>query len=486
MSTIRRTLIGLVLTALTVLILVIAAKRLTDALTVAQTPATDQSEERSFTVEALPLTASSFAPLISAFGEIQAWRTLELRASTGGTIVDLPQVFRDGATVSAGDLLFSIDTRTAQSGVDSSELALAEAQTELLEMQANQALVEAEVEAAGRQLELQQRELRRQQQLFEKGLVAQGAVEAAELAVASARQTLSTRRQSRLSSQMRLDTAKLSLEKAQISLSDAATDLTETQLFAPFDGQLAEVSATLGRRVAANEKLALLIDTNALEAAFQVRDIEFARLLGRDGSQGLDKFPVAVTLELGDREVVVGGVLDRTAATVNPRQGGRTVYARLDSNHGRLLRPGDFVRVTVQEPVIDDVVVVDSTAVGDNGTILVIGDNDRLQEHTATVVRRQGDKVVLTDVPLGRLYVSNRVPQLGPGIKVKVRNSENRLDQDHFITLDAERRAKLIAHVQSNKRMPEARRQRVIGLLNQERVPKEVVDRIETRLNQEG
>lgn len=58
-------------------------------------------EERSFTVNVATLRQTTAHPEITAYGEIRGWRSLELRASAGGRLVDISPVFRDGAAVEA-------------------------------------------------------------------------------------------------------------------------------------------------------------------------------------------------------------------------------------------------------------------------------------------------------------------------------------------------------------------------------------------------
>jgi len=51
-----------------------------------------------------------------------------------------------------------------------------------------------------------------------------------------------------------------------------------------------------------------------------------------------------------------------------------------------------------------------------------------------------------------------------------------------MITLDPDRRQRLVAFVEANNRMPEAARARVISQLEEEEVPESVVTRLEGRM----
>jgi cytochrome c-type biogenesis protein CcmH/NrfF len=55
-------------------------------------------------------------------------------------------------------------------------------------------------------------------------------------------------------------------------------------------------------------------------------------------------------------------------------------------------------------------------------------------------------------------------------------------EEPEMVELTEERRARLTAFVQSNTRMPEEARQRILQQLSQGTVPAQVVERIESRM----
>ena len=59
---------------------------------------------------------------------------------------------------------------------------------------------------------------------------------------------------------------------------------------------------------------------------------------------------------------------------------------------------------------------------------------------------------------------------------------EARRLEPQTIALDPERRAKLIAFVEANKRMPKQAKERVLAQLQEPEVRKEVVERLEGRM----
>ena len=64
-----------------------------------------EARERVFAADIGTIENGVVRPRITAFGEIRSWRSLEVRASSGGYLVELSDKFRDGVSVGAGEML---------------------------------------------------------------------------------------------------------------------------------------------------------------------------------------------------------------------------------------------------------------------------------------------------------------------------------------------------------------------------------------------
>ena len=83
----------------------------------------------------------------------------------------------------------------------------------------------------------------------------------------------------------------------------------------------------------------------------------------------------------------------------------------------------------------------------------------------------------------GREVVEARSPLLGAGISVKpLRGDRSIPDAPAMLELSEERRAKLIAFIEGNKRMPAEAKARVLARLAEPQVPARMVERIEGRM----
>lgn len=449
-------------------------------------------QERSFVVHMATLERTVAHPKIVAYGEIRSWRSLELRASAGGRLVDISPEFRDGAAVRAGELLFLIDPAEARARLADAEAAQADAEAEKAEADEAVVLAELEYEAAVRQRDLRRQALQRQRQLLDKGFATEASVEEAELALTTAEQAVLSRAQTRIVARKRVERAALAVTRAVIALEDARRIAEETRVEAPFDGLLSEVDAVLGRLVTANEKLGVLIDPAALEAVFRVSNAQFARLIDDRGT--LRQAAVTVTLDLGDRPVSVTGTIERAAAVVAQGQSGRLIYAKLDVGPSTILRPGDFITATIAEPALPDVAVLPAASVSADGRILLVDADSRLTEHSVTILRRQGDSIIVAGAPFGARYVVERLPQLGPGVRVKPAAQEEGAGPsasavsagDERIALSDERRRALIAFIENSSHMPADRKLRLLRILGQPEVPKRTIERLEARMAGQG
>jgi RND family efflux transporter MFP subunit len=492
MQFLRRTLVGLFLISATVGTLAAAGHVLWSAMQdrLARETAPAPARERVTAVNTVAVTAGRVVPSFTAFGEVQSRRTLQVRSSASGRVVFLSESFEEGAAVSEGMLLAQIDTTDAEAEVEVARADIAEAEAALRDAERTLALARDELAAAEAQAGLRMQALDRQRSLEARGVGTTAAVEEAELVQAGAAQAVLTRRIAVSSAESRLDAATNALARARIALLNAERDLADTEIRAAFDGTLADVQVVAGGIVTQNEQIATLIDPDALEVAFQVSTMQYARLL--DESARLIDAPVRITLDVLGLDLEAAGRITRVGASVDEGLTGRRLFADLDRVAG--FRPGDFVSVHVEEPPLDAVARLPASAVGPDGAVLAVTAESRLEAAPVEVLRRQGDEVLVRAPALeGRRVVVERSPQVGPGIRIRDLSAERPPEVaaagapgaapggEAQIALTPERRAALIAAVEANSRMPAEAKARVLGQLRQEMVPAGMVARIESR-----
>lgn len=483
MRFLRQSLTGLFLLSLALGVLFYAGYTLQQAIEarMAREARVPQSNEREFVVRVVRAETGTVAPVLTSYGEVKSSRTLDIRASVGGRVIELSDDFVEGGQVEEGALLLRIDPADARDARDRAASDLEDAEAEAREAARALELAHDELAASEEQVLLRERALRRQLDLRERGVGTDAAVETAELAASAARAAVITRRQAIAQAEARVDNAETRKVRARIALGEAERRLGDMEIRAGFSGTLSGVSLVEGGLVSANTLLAELVDESALEVAFRVSTRDYVRLLGGDGR--LRPASVRAILDVFDIDVTAQGQLVRDSAAVGEGQTGRLLFARLDQARG--FKPGDFVTVEIEEPPLDGVIVLPAGALGSAGDVLALDTEGRLDRVEVELLRRQGDEIVIRAENLaGRDVVTHRTPLLGPGIKVRPLRSgrAEAAVEPEMIELSEERRARLVAFVEGNERMPDVVKSRILAELGQSKVPAETVTRIEARM----
>lgn len=482
-----RSIVALVMLAVTLALLALAGHTVLSALQArwADKAVPRPVRERVFAATVVSVTPQTVIPELAVYGEVRARRVLELRAPRGGRVIWLAEGFEDGASVQAGQVLMRVDPSDARAARDLALADQARAEAEARDAARALDLAADDLLSAQAQAELRRAAAGRQTSLRERGIGSDAAQETADLAVQQADQAVLSRRQSLITAEARIDQAAVALQRLAITLAEAERALSETELVAGFSGRLSDVAVTEGGLVGQNERLGQIIDPDSLEVAARVSTAQYARLTGADGA--LLPVPVTAALDVAGIEITASGRLLRSAAAVGEGQAGRLVYAALDPAPG--LRPGDFVTLRLPEPELQDVVVLPAAALGNDGTVLALAEGERLAAIPVTLLRRQGDQVILRAPELaGREVVAERTSLLGAGLRVRPLRPGDAAavapaapPAEELVELTPERRAALVALVEGNARLPGEARQRILAQLAQDRVPAGVIARLETR-----
>lgn len=483
MRFLRKSLTGLFLLALTLGFLVYAGQTVREAVEdrLEREPRAAEARERVFAVNVVQAEEEALSPVLQSYGEVKSRRTLEIRAAASGSLQELAEAFVEGGRVEAGQLLARIDPADAQAALDRVKSDILDAEAEGREAARALDLARDEQAAAEEQAELRNRAAARQRDLVERGVGTAAAVEEAELTASSARQAVLARRQAVAQAEARVDQAATTLARTAIALAEAERRLEDTEVRAGFSGMLSAVSVVEGRLVSSNEQVAELLDPDALEVAFRVSTQQYARLL--DDAGRLRDAPVTVTLDLFGTNLTAQGMLNREGASVGEGQTGRLLFARLEGAAG--FKPGDFVTVEIIEPPLERVVRLPASALNAASEVLVLGEDARLASLPVSLLRRQGDEVLVRGEGLaGRSVVAERSPLLGSGIKVRALQpgGAKPLAEPELLELTEERRARLVAFVEANNRMPAEAKARLLSQLEEAKVPAVTVQRLESRI----
>ena len=326
-------------------------------------------EEKSWPVAVIEAEYSDIQPILSLFGEVITSRRSELRALVGGQVVQVGKNFKEGAVVQKGELLLRID-----------------------DFEYKNAVIEESAK-----LEVMNRDFDRADELYQQG---------------------------NISEQFR-DNALLEKTKQELVLSEVEKDLRDTELFAPFDGVINDVQATLGKQVSTlNDKIGEIIDIKNMEVRFSLSKAQYGRLL-EDTDKILGR-EIKMSWTVGQRDLLFNASVSRVGAEIKSNTGGVNIFANIliDDIKESPLRPGAFVRLKMPDKTYDSVISIPETAVYEDKYIFIVN-NQRLKKINIQILGYDQSKVLIkpinnSKIKNGDYVVVNQLREAGENVKVDI------------------------------------------------------------------
>ena len=326
-------------------------------------------EEKSWPVSVIEAQYGDIQPTVALFGEVITSRRSELRALVGGQVIKVGDNFKEGAVVKKGELLLRIDDFEYRNSV-TEETA---------------------------KLDVMTRDFERADELFKQGSI---------------------------SEQFR-DNALLEKTQQELVLSESEKDLRDTELFAPFDGVINDVQATLGKQVSTfNDKIGEIIDIKNMEVRFSISKSQYGRLL-EDESEILGR-TVEMRWTVGQKDLIFDAFISRVGAEITSNTGGVNIFAtiQMDKEQETPLRPGAFVRLRMPDKTYESVIRIPETAVYDDKYIFIVKDQ-RLKKVIVAISGYDQSNVLIQPseelmIQNGDLIVTNQLREAGEGVKVDI------------------------------------------------------------------
>ena len=313
---------------------------------------------------------------------IRGAREVQVRARISGVLQE--RVYREGAQVEEGDLLFIIHPEPLQIVAEQAKAFRANAIAEL------------------RQAE---REWDRAQKLFERGVI-------------------SASERDRLISQ--LEFARAGLAEAEARLDETQLNLSYTQVRAPMDGSTSLEVLPEGSVLAVGALLTTITRQDIVHVLFALPEQDAA--MQRAAQLKDDSVSGTVLLELADgSEYPLPGKVDFTSSSIDSATGTITLRAVFD-NPERQLIPGQFVRVSMVLRQFNDEILVPTGAVGADaeGPLVWVVKDDETVERRAVELGPVIDErqVISGGLQIGERVVVNGQVGLMPGVAVRITNAD--------------------------------------------------------------
>ena len=303
---------------------------------------------------------------IETTGVIDVRSYVALTTQVTGKVETLSPAMRNGGTFAAGEILMQLERTDF-------ELAVAQA--------------EAEVASASASLELQ--EAQRDAAIANYALLHPG--DDVPPLVARTPQ---------------IDQAKAQLASARARLELARTDLDRTRFSLPFAGRVVESTVEIGQVVNKAQSVGRAFSLDAIEASVPVSTDDLARLAPIEGR--------TATVINGNTQVTA--TIDRVSAELEER----TRFATLFLTVGDVsqMKPGAFVKVSVDGPALDQTFMLPENVEQIGGTVW-IANNGALESRKLHVRGRAGDELVVDAFDYADGIVLGAVPGAYEGLAVR-------------------------------------------------------------------
>ena len=310
---------------------------------------------------------------------INALNQVELRPQVSGFITGVH--FADGARVSKGQLLYSIDE----------QLYSANYQQAVANLQVQEANVnKAEKDAA------------RYHELDKNDAVAKQLVDNADAA---------------------LEVSKKQAAAARANIQAVQTSVRYTKVYAPFDGVIGISSVKVGAAVTAGQTLLNTVSTDgdlAVDFNIEQKDIyRFSTLLNEKMKPGDSTFSLA----FGADVYPYPGKIILIDRAVNPQTG--TIKARLSfPNKNNLLKAGMNGTVRIKNNAAQQAVIIPYKAVTEQlgeYFVYIPGDSNKVSQRKVLLGKQMGANIIIKDgLKAGEKIVTEGVQNLREGVKVTI------------------------------------------------------------------
>ena len=347
------------------------------------------NDERVWSVVARSVTYGPVTPTIKAFGELRAKKQVRLRALVSGEVLSTSEKFEDGARVSRGDVLVRIDKFVYETRLDEARAALKGAKALLAERAAS--------------AELAEQDFKRAEQLFKKGTVS--------------KKMLDDRKTDFTIKTARKDQQQSTVDRHKVQVKRAQRDMKNTDVVAPFDGYITQISAREGRVLNPNDQVAMLLDSDNFEVVFNLSDDEYGRFLQRNTD--VIGRPVQVVWNVGGEKTTLEATIERVGAQISQATRGVDIYATLEGKIPQIARRGFCRGGTYRQPV-DGVMALPKDALYTDNRVYLVR-NGRLEPRKLVDFVDDGAQVLLkSGLAVGDVVLLTRFNEAAPGVAVKV------------------------------------------------------------------
>lgn len=329
---------------------------------------------------------------VNSQGTVTPRTETDLISQVAGTIIAVSPQFASGGFFEEDELLIRIDPRDYEYAIARLEAEVAQSRVRLAREEEEAAIARAEWERIGSSSEPSPLVLREPQ----------------------------------------LEEARTILRAAQASLKQAKLNLERTRIIAPYPGRVREKNIDIGQYVSPGFRLGTIYSIDTAEVRLPVPDSDLAYLdICLDPKNGRFACPVlgvSLTAEFAGRTHTWKGTIVRIEGEIDPRTRMVTLVCSVPDPYNRMsdsprtpLAVGMFVDAEIFGKRVDDVVVIERSALRGEDTVLIIDDEDRLHYQKVNVLKTDARSAIITEgLSQGQRVCISPLEAVVDGMKVRL------------------------------------------------------------------
>ncbi len=352
-------------------------------------------------VNTVKLSSIKYLLNIKTYGEIVSDRILNIKYRENGKVIKIGNNIKNGEYINKGDLIFKIDSFYIDNEI-------AEQTTSRKILFLNLKKVKSQISTA----ELRQKEIIIQRDIIKNQLDRRTAAKSkafSDNSIDELRLSLSLKEQSFIDNielinilKIEFETLNTEIDKIQIIIDKLNNDLKETAVFSPFSGHISNLNLEVGKEITSNDNLAVLSDTDNLEAKVFIGGSDYFKLT-QFKNNGLGEI-INIKWMIGNKYYKATGKISRIDGLINKEIAGINIYAQVNKSLPKIPL-GAFVEINLKSNIPSDAIMVPTSSIFKNKYIYLVS-NNRLVKREIIVISEEREGIIIQDNNLSGNYIA--------------------------------------------------------------------------------
>mgnify|MGYP001215400646 FL=1 len=352
-------------------------------------------------VNTVKLSSIKYLLNIKTYGEIVSDRILNIKYRENGKVIKIGNNIKNGEYINKGDLIFKIDSFYIDNEI-------AEKTTSRKILFLNLKKIKSQISTA----ELRQKEIIIQRDIIKNQLDRRTAAKSkafSDNSIDELRLSLSLKEQSFIDNielinilKIEFETLNTEIDKIQIIIDKLNNDLKETAVFSPFSGHISNLNLEVGKEITSNDNLAVLSDTDNLEAKVFIGGSDYFKLT-QFKNNGLGEI-INIKWMIGNKYYKATGKISRIDGLINKEIAGINIYAQVNKSLPKIPL-GAFVEINLKSNIPSDAIMVPTSSIFKNKYIYLVS-NNRLVKREIIVISEEREGIIIQDNNLSGNYIA--------------------------------------------------------------------------------